>query len=235
MPLATVSTAIHRQPTWTPQTHTPRRNGNRPNSSLPQRERHQAIEAQLLPPQTQPSTVQPPTHITAPTRVDFASTTRDNIDAPANTNSPFNPDTWLQDLQLDADWISSIDPDLVTHQTTGQTPALSTIPDIAVTPTDLPGIRPGCQCDDHRHLYDSWPTRDAELTIGTCMKQCMYCNKSFSPPSALRKHLQRSHSDLNLRIQKERKGPCKVVPAWRPLLGTVVPDTQSTIAVAQHE
>lgn len=48
--------------------------------------------------------------------------------------TPFNLNNWLQDLELDADWISSIDPDLATHQTISQTPAYFTIPDVAVTP-----------------------------------------------------------------------------------------------------
>ena len=223
---STASSAIHRQPSQTLQARPPRGNRNRPDSSLPREERHQDMQEQILPLQTQPSTFQ---------TINFTSTTHNDTSAPANTSNSFNPDTWLQDLQLDADWISSIDPNLVTHQTVAQTPALSTIPDIAITPSDLLAIRPGCRCDDHRHLYDGWPARDAELIIGTCMRQCMYCNRSFNLPSVLRRHLQQGHSDLNLRIRKERKGPCRVVPAWRPLLGTVFPDTQSTIAVAQHE
>jgi hypothetical protein len=67
------------------------------------------------------------------------------------------------------------------------------------------------------------------------MRQCMYCNKDFNLPSVLRKHIQIGHPELNLRIRKEKSGANKVVPGWRPLSSTVVPDTQSTITVTQHK
>jgi hypothetical protein len=70
------------------------------------------------------------------------STTDDDVTIPVNTNTSFNLDNWPQDLQLDADRITVIDPNLVSHQTISQTPALSTIPDIVVTPSDLPAITP---------------------------------------------------------------------------------------------
>jgi hypothetical protein len=152
------------------------------------------------------------THTAGPSHVTFASTADNDLSVPVNTNNSFNPDNWLQEPQLAVDWSNTIDPNLVTHQTIGQTLPLSTIPDIAVTPSDLSAIRRECRCASHRHLYDSWPTRDAELFVGTCMRQCMYCNKTFNLPSVLRKHSQMGHSELNLRIRKEKSGANKVAP-----------------------
>ena len=99
-------------------------------------------------------------------------------------------DNWLQDLQLDGKWMAAINDSQVTQDTiVARTPALSTVPDIPITP-DGPVeqllIQPGCKCNDYSHLYENWPSRDAELIIGTCMRQCPYCRKNFSMPFGLR-------------------------------------------------
>ena len=148
----------------------------------------------------------------------------------------FNADDWLQNLDLD--WT---DP-----ATIGETPALSMIPEDQLrgpTPTaqelrrerrrrpenldDLPPAQKACSCAEHEHLYLIWPTRDAEITIGACMKDCPYCVIHYDAPAELRKHIRRVHFKRNIVVQKEKMGNKHVTPGWRAI-PTLLSNTQST-------
>lgn len=147
-------------------------------------------------------------------------------------------DDWLQNLDLN--WEDSIEVD--------PTPGISTIPHsqhiagtlspraisrlekAATTFEDLPPPRRGCYCEDHQHIYDNWPIREAELIIGTCMKQCPYCEYQSEPPE-LRKHIRGRHGKRNLTVRKGELGHKRVAPGWIALPTTRAQHTQGT---AQH-
>ena len=150
----------------------------------------------------------------------------------------FNPDDWLQNLDLG--WTD--------QGVIGETPALSMIPEDQLqdpTPTaqelrrerrrrpenldDLPPARKACSCAEHEHLYLTWPTRDAEITVGTCMKDCLYCAQHYDTPAELRKHIRRVHSQRNIVVQKERMGNKHVAPGWRAI-SAPFSNTQSTVS-----
>ncbi|KFY76604.1 hypothetical protein V498_09550 [Pseudogymnoascus sp. VKM F-4517 (FW-2822)] len=175
---------------------------------------NQEREAQLALIQTQTLPLQATACTAASPLANFASAV---TEAHGNSDGSFNPDNFLQNLQLVKDWISTIDPNFVTQQMLGQKPALSTIPDIPVTTEGQLKVRPGCACESHRYLYGNWPTRDAELVIGSCMRHCMYCDKNIHMPGNLRKHLINTHADLNLRIRKEKRSGGTIIPGWKPL------------------
>ena len=148
----------------------------------------------------------------------------------------FNADDWL--VNLDLGWAD--------QAMTGETPALSMIPEDQLqgpTPTaqelrrerrrrpenldDLPPARKACSCAEHEYLYMTWPTRDAEITIGTCMKDCPYCVVHYDAPAELRKHIRRAHFKRNIVVQKEKMGNKHVTPGWRAI-SALPSNTQST-------
>ncbi|OQV10368.1 hypothetical protein CLAIMM_14381 [Cladophialophora immunda] len=123
----------------------------------------------------------------------------------------FVADDWLQNFNLDWEDTIAVDP----------TPGISTIPvsqyhagalspkEVArleretMTFEDLPPPRRGCYCEEHEQLYDNWPIRDAELIIGTCMRECPYCTFRQESPAELRKHIKNRHARRNLTIRKD--------------------------------
>ena len=150
----------------------------------------------------------------------------------------FDTDDWLQNLDLG--WTS--------QGMTGETPALSVIPEDQLqgpTPTaqelrrerrrqrenldQLPPARKACSCAEHEYLYLTWPTRDAEITIGTCMKDCLYCVVQYDTTAELRKHIRRAHSRRNIVVQKEKMGDKHVIPGWKTISAPSA-NTQSTDA-----
>ena len=66
--------------------------------------------------------------------MNFVLAIEEDLGVSGNSDGSFDPDNWLQDLQLEEEWITSIDPNLTSQQTSAQTLALSTIPDVPVTP-----------------------------------------------------------------------------------------------------
>ncbi|KFY31271.1 hypothetical protein V493_01252 [Pseudogymnoascus sp. VKM F-4281 (FW-2241)] len=188
----------------------------------------QEIQEQLPLIQTQTPPLQATACTAASPHVNLASTVTEAHGEPGNTDGSLNRDSFLRNLQLVKDWITTIDPNFVTRHMLSQKPALSTISDIPVTTEGQVTVRPGCACESHRYLYKDWPTRDAELVIGSCMRHCMYCDKNIHMPGNLRKHLIRSHADLNLRIHREQRSGGTVIPGWKPLPTTATPDSQST-------
>ncbi|KFY99056.1 hypothetical protein V498_01030 [Pseudogymnoascus sp. VKM F-4517 (FW-2822)] len=123
--------------TQTPATHRPR---HRPYPNVSKETTVQERQEQLPLTQTQSPPVQTTAHTAAPPHVNFASTVTEAH-------------------------ISTIDPNFVAQQMFGQKPALSTIPDVPVTPEGQFTVWPGCACDNHRHLYENWPLQDAELYV----------------------------------------------------------------------
>lgn len=150
-------------------------------------------------------------------------------------------DEWLQNLDLD--WQDAIAAD--------PTPGLSTIPDDpiqapslmpgelmqlerrALTLEDLPAPRKGCSCEDHEHLYRDWPVQNAELTIGTCMKECPYCGYNHDRPAELRKPIKSAHWRRNIIVHKEKMGDKHVIPGWKPIPPPSAPIIQSTVTINQ--
>ena len=143
-------------------------------------------------------------------------------------------DDWLQNLDLN--WPDTVGPN--------PTPGLSTLPDIhtglaALSPRELallersmttfdrlPPPRKGCDCEEHVHIYDNWPIQDAELIIGTCMKECPYCAYRNKSTGELRKHIRKQHGRRNLTVRKMQFGVKDVAPGWQALPTTTTHDTQ---------
>lgn len=90
--------------------------------------------------------------------------------------------------------------------------------------TALRKIFKGCKCLSHQEIYNNWPTRNAELTIATCMKTCVYCGSDFTVAAELRKHLRgKKYTQRNISIQQETRGKwSSTTPTWapRPHVGT---------------
>jgi hypothetical protein len=77
-------------------------------------------------------------------------------------------------------------------------------------------IHRGCKCPDHQHIYDTWPTSDAELTIAKCMTVCVYCGVDYGRPPTLRMHLRSAkHARNNISVVRETKGKgSSTTPSW---------------------
>ena len=79
-------------------------------------------------------------------------------------------------------------------------------------------IYKACRCPQHQAIYDTWPTRDANLVIAACMRVCTYCGRDYSCPTNLRKHMTRtecSHRNLEIVPGIFRKGGA-TTPSWTP-------------------
>ena len=145
-------------------------------------------------------------------------------------------DDWLQNLDLNWEDTIAVDPK----------PGISTIPVSqgyagALSPRelvrlerstttfdDLPLPRRGCYCDEHECIYYNWPIRDAELIIGTCMRECPYCSFRQETPAELRKHIRGRHGKRNLTIRKGKLGEKGIAPGWIALPTTQTQHTQGT-------
>ncbi|KIW09692.1 hypothetical protein PV08_12035 [Exophiala spinifera] len=145
-------------------------------------------------------------------------------------------DDWLQNLDFNWEDTIAVDP----------TPGISTIPNsqyhartlsprelarlerAVVTFDDLPPPRRGCYCEEHEHIYENWPVRDAELIIGTCMRECPYCSYRQESTPELRKHIRGRHGRRNLTVRKGKLGDKRVAPGWIALPTTQTRQTQGT-------
>ncbi|RMZ90276.1 hypothetical protein DV736_g2490, partial [Chaetothyriales sp. CBS 134916] len=170
-----------------------------------------------------------------PSAAQGAAASPQNPPAPLPVYS-IEDDDWLRDLDLN--WDDTI--------AVGPTPGLSTIPDnqhhaaglsprelarlerAAVTFDNLPPPRRGCYCEEHAHLYENWPIQDAELIIGTCMRECPYCSFRQESSAELRKHIKGRHGKRNLTVRKEKFGEKGIVPGWNALPMTQTQHTQDT-------
>lgn len=161
--------------------------------------------------QVQHPVYQPPTK--TPTGLDPVTSDVNHLDF-------LDEEEWLQNLNLNWPDTIAVDP----------TPGISTIPEdqlhaSAVSPrelvrmerrsitlAELPRPRQGCSCEEHQHIYDNWPIQDAELIIGTCMKECPYCGYRNLQTAELRKHLKAAHWRRNLTIRKGKLGEKNIIP-----------------------
>lgn len=80
----------------------------------------------------------------------------------------------------------------------------------------------GCKCPSHQEIYNTWPLRNAELTIAQCMKVCIYCGSDFVSAAELRKHLKRlKYAKRNLSVCLETRGKnSSTTPSWTPIPST---------------
>jgi hypothetical protein len=73
--------------------------------------------------------------------------------------------------------------------------------------TPVRRIYRSCRCPTHQHIYDDWPTGDAELTIAKCMTVCMYCGVDYGRTTTLRQHLKSArHAQDNIGVVLETRG-----------------------------
>jgi hypothetical protein len=79
----------------------------------------------------------------------------------------------------------------------------------------LEQVYKGCKCPAHQDIYSNWPTQNAELTIGQCMKKCVYCGRELTTAGNLRKHITNDHAQQNITVRQERGGRgTATTPAW---------------------
>lgn len=117
-------------------------------------------------------------------------------------------DTWLNEIFNDDDntWMPAIAHDDSSLATS-----------IANEPHSESGkIFKGCKCPEHQHIYDDWPTHDAELTIAKCMTICVYCGADCHRPPSLRMHLKAAkHARNNISVVRETMGKgSSTIPSW---------------------
>ena len=86
------------------------------------------------------------------------------------------------------------------------------------TRTALGKIYKGCKCPSHQEIYSDWPTHNAELIVGRCMKICVYCGNVFPTAGLLRRHLKTmKYARRNLTVcEGERGGFSTTAPGWIP-------------------
>lgn len=86
------------------------------------------------------------------------------------------------------------------------------------TRTAQGAVHRGCTCPLHREIYNDWPTHDADLTIASCMKICVYCGTEFPRPAELRRHMKKTeYARRNIRIFYEKSGKASSSTlAWSP-------------------
>lgn len=169
--------------------------------------------------------------------------------AQSTATSPQNPPAPLSEYFLEGDdWLQNLDLNWEDTIAVGPTPGLSTILDnqhhaggllprelarlerTTTTFDNLPPPRRGCYCEEHGHLYENWPIRDAELIIGTCIRECPYCNFRQESPAELRKHIKGRHGKRNLMVRKGKLGKKGIIPGWNALPTTQTQYTQGTTA-----
>jgi len=79
-------------------------------------------------------------------------------------------------------------------------------------------IYKACRCPQHQAIYETWPTRDANLVIAACMRICTYCGKDYACPTNLRKHMSKTEcKGRNMEIVPGifKKGGV-ATPSWTP-------------------
>ena len=136
---------------------------------------------------------------------------------PEGTLETQDADAWLDNMFNDDDneWL----PD-TSHAELSPLTSEATEPR-AATAT----IFKGCKCSAHQHLYDDWPTRDAELTIAKCMTVCVYCGVDCHRPPSLRLHLKAAkHAQNNISVVRETMGRgSSTTPSWKlkPRVGSL--------------
>jgi hypothetical protein len=118
-------------------------------------------------------------------------------------------DTWLDNMFNgdNGEWMPDATEDI-----------LSPLTSLASEPEAVRGkIFRGCKCPNHQHIYDNWPTQDAELTIAKCMTVCVYCGMDYHRPPTLRQHLKGAkHPQNNISVVLETKGRgSSTVPSWK--------------------
>jgi hypothetical protein len=127
-------------------------------------------------------------------------------DGAEGTSAMQDADAWLDNM-IDNEWLygtAEVEPSPPTSMATDPRTALG-------------AIYKACKCPSHQEIYSDWPTQDAELTIATCMKICMYCGKDFAVTAELRKHLRKrvEYIRRNLRVQQETRGKySSSTPSW---------------------
>lgn len=171
----------------------------------------------------------------------MATTTEDTVQVRLEEEELFIGDEWLQNLDLGWQGAVEVDP----------TPSLSTIPDdqlqgSSLTPAELvrleqrsltldslPPPRKACSCPEHEHLYDDWPSQNAEIVIGTCMKLCPYCGYRHEKATEIRKHIKQVHFRRNILVRKQRTGERCIQPGWGAIPAVAASNTQSTATDTQ--
>jgi hypothetical protein len=132
------------------------------------------------------------------------------MNAPGSTVEAQNADEWLDNIFNggEDEWLPDTppaEPSLLTSE---------------ATPPDTAGARifRGCRCPEHQHIYDSWPLRDADLTIAKCITVCVYCGTDYHRPPTLRQHLKAAkHAQHNISVVRETMGRgSSTIPSWKP-------------------
>ena len=137
-------------------------------------------------------------------------------------------DAWLANIAINDgnDWL----PDTAETDAIGTeiSPPTSMATD---TRTAQGKIYKACRCPRHQDIYDTWPTRNANLVIATCMKICTYCGRDCTSTTNLRKHMIRSecsHRNLEIIAGKPGRGSA-TTPGWthrEPETGSSQPATE---------
>ena len=137
------------------------------------------------------------------------------------------------EIQDDNAWLDSIfinnDDNWVPGQEqTLSSPLTSPPASLAEEPMTRAGnIFKACNCAVHQHIYDNWPTQDAELTIAKCMTVCMYCGVDYHRPPTLQQHLKGArHAQHNISVVLETRGRgSSITPSWtmKPRARTIHP------------
>ena len=232
--------ALNNQPIQEPRIRRSSRRQHQSNTTLPTRQVHIPY-----PESTEPSRqMGDPTTVLSATVFGEPPAVQEPVAAAHYSPEPLaeeflEADDWLQNLDLNWDDPITVDP----------TPGISTVPESqrhtgALSPRqmrhlerttttfhDLPPPRRGCYCEEHLRFYDDWPVRDAELIIGTCMKECPYCDYRHDSTPELRKHIRGRHGKRNLTVRKGKMGEKGIAPGW---IALPTPPTQHTQGTALH-
>lgn len=97
-------------------------------------------------------------------------------------------------------WVTVDDADNSDERRPEAVPAI-----VETNPVTTHGIYKACTCPEHQAIYDTWPTRDADLYIAVCMTICPYCGHDSKTPGNLKKHMARMECpSRNLEIKAGR-------------------------------
>ena len=99
------------------------------------------------------------------------------------------------------------------------------------TRTAQGAIYKSCTCPEHQEVYSNWPTRDAELKIAKCMRNCPYCGMERSTASELRRHLRQARyvrRNLTVVEEKRTRWDCSD-PSWTPKPRMILVEDDSAI------
>ena len=121
-----------------------------------------------------------------------------------------------------ADWLNNLFPnDEDWNQEIADTAIATISPPTSLatdTRTAQGAIYKSCTCPEHQEVYSNWPTRDAELKIAKCMRNCPYCGMERSTASELRRHLRQARyvrRNLTVVEEKRTRWDCSD-PSWTP-------------------